>query len=177
MASSSHRQESLLLRGPWRRSASDWGPRGLEQRVVQFLSGDNGSFPESSAFMEDERDKNYIFDIFGKILMLVLFIYLFGICIYVCICLCEDHRGGLDAPLPLCALNPWGMLFSWSFYSSGWAGVQPAAILTSLCGACTMGPHSALYITGIWTQVLVQLIYFDPLIHLPSPQFDYFVKK
>lgn len=84
------------------------GPGDSEQRVVQLLSGDNGSFPESSAFMEEERVKNYIFDIFGKILMLVLFIYfyLFGIYVYVCICLCEDHRGGLNTPLPLCALNP-----------------------------------------------------------------------
>lgn len=56
------------------------GPGDSEQRVVQLLSGDNGSFPELSAFMEEERDKNYKFDIFGKILMLVLFIfYLFGI--------------------------------------------------------------------------------------------------
>lgn len=62
--------------------------------MVQFLSGDNGSFPESSAFMEDERDKNYIFDIFGKILMLVLFIlFIYLAYTYMCAFVCVKTTG------------------------------------------------------------------------------------
>ena len=60
MASSSHRHESSCSEEPDRAAQGTEGRGDSEQRVVQFLSGNNGSFSELSAFMEEERNELHI---------------------------------------------------------------------------------------------------------------------
>lgn len=84
MASSSHRHESCCSEDPGRAAQGTEGHGDSEQRVVQFLSGNNDSFSESSTIMEEERNKNCIFDIFGEILI-VSFINFICFIWHICI--------------------------------------------------------------------------------------------